>query len=61
MGFETGPQYADGVWEGAETDKKVIDYLKNQGYGGIYFWGFNDPNIAENALMLADYAKQNNE
>merc|ERR1711935_128066 len=57
MGFVPGPQWNNGVWEGPETDKKVIDYLKSEGYGGIFFWAINQPKVGGNALPLADYAK----
>lgn len=59
IGFEPGAQYNSGVWEGAETDKEVIDYLKKEGYGGIMFWAINQPGAGENALKLADYAQNN--
>ena len=57
MGFEPGPQYNNGVWEGVETDHNVIDYMKTSGYGGVFFWAINQPKVGENALPLAAYAK----
>jgi len=58
MGFEPGPQWNKGVWEGLDTDKQVIDYMKKNGYGGIFFWAINQhPDNGVNALKLADYAQ----
>jgi len=57
MGFEPGPQFNDGVWEGMDTDKTVIKYLKDNGYGGVFFWAINQPEVGDNALPLAAYAQ----
>lgn len=59
MGFEPGPQYSGGVWEGFDTDHTVIDYLKKNGYGGVFFWSINEPKIGDNTLKLADYTNNN--
>jgi endo-chitodextinase len=66
MGFEPGGQVAGGVWEGAEVDKEVIDYLIANKYGGVYFWAINAPAYGtskeitgQNAQGLAGYAKSN--
>lgn len=65
MGFEPGYQAAGGKWEGMAVDQQVIDYIYDNGYGGIMFWAMNQPVIApslevtgENARLLAEYAKQ---
>jgi len=59
MGFEPGPQWNGGVWEGGHTDEAVIDYMKGNGYGGVMFWAINQkPNNGVNALRLAEYAKK---
>ena len=57
VGFEPGKQWNKGVWEGATTDEKVIDYLKGNGYGGAMFWAINQTGIGANVLPLAAYAK----
>jgi len=58
MGFELGFQYNHGIWEGLDMDKQVIDYLKQNGYGGIFVWALNQhPDTGENALKVVDYAK----
>lgn len=59
MGFEPGPQFNNGQWEGADVDHSVIDYMKSNGYGGIFFWAINQPKVGVNAVQLADYAKNN--
>lgn len=59
MGFEPGPQWNGGVWEGSDTDKAVIDFLKKEKYGGVFFWAINQPKVGTNALPLAEYAKNN--
>lgn len=56
MGFEPGPQFNNGKWEGAEVDHAVIDHLKQNGYGGVFFWAINQPEVGDNALELAEYA-----
>jgi len=28
-------------WEGMDEDKKVIDYVKFNGYRGVMFWAIN--------------------
>jgi GH18 family chitinase len=43
MGFEPGVQVAGGIWEGMEVDRQVIDYIKDNGYGGVFFWAINQP------------------
>ncbi|QSH41408.1 glycosyl hydrolase family 18 protein [Lentisphaerota bacterium ZTH] len=63
MGFEPGNQAAGGVWEGAEVDQSVIDYIKANGYGGIMFWAVNEKastptTTGQNAQDLAKYANQ---
>jgi len=64
MGFEPGYQAAAGVWEGMKVDEEVIDYIYDNGYGGVMFWAINQPAIApslevtgENCQALAKYAK----
>lgn len=63
MGFTPGGQAAGGVWEGMEVDEQVIDYIKENGYGGVMFWAINEVATApstevtgENAQTLAGYA-----
>ena len=62
MGFEPGGQAAGGVWEGMDVDKQVIDYIKDNNFGGIMFWAVNQPalNTSDitglNAQNLAGYA-----
>lgn len=56
MGFETGKQWNNGVWEGIDTDETVIDYMKMKGYGGIMFWALNQAGIGADTLKLAEYA-----
>ena len=58
MGFEPGPQWNSGVWEGEAEDHKVIDYLKKEGYGGVFFWAINQPQVGVNVLPLAEYAQK---
>ena len=58
MGFEPGPQYNGGVWEGTDVDVDVIDYLKTNGYGGVMFWAVNEATTGANVNKLATYAKE---
>ena len=64
MGFEPGNQAAGGLWEGCEVDTEVIDYVQEEGFGGVMFWAVNEhavlPDTGEtgqNAQQLAKYAK----
>jgi len=63
MGFEPGAQAAGGNWEGMEVDKSVINFVQENGYGGIMFWAINQPvlppsteNTGKNSQILAEYA-----
>ena len=63
MGFEPGPQAADGIWEGNSVDDQVIDYVERANLGGIMLWAMNehgeDPTsgiTGKNAQRLAKYA-----
>jgi hypothetical protein len=63
LGFEPGGQAAGGQWEGMETDKKAIDYITSNNYGGSMFWAINQPpynsteNTGLNSDILADYSR----
>jgi GH18 family chitinase len=63
MGFEPGGQAANGVWEGMETDKNIIDHVSENNYGGVMFWAINEPGFnspiptGDNSQELAGYAK----
>ena len=55
-GFEPGTQAGGGIREGVTIDKEVIDYVKANQYGGVFFWALNDRNNSGNCTTLADYA-----
>ena len=42
LGFEPVKQMGGGVWEGSDLDKKLIDYVDDNGYGGVMFWAINE-------------------
>jgi len=42
MGFEPGYQAVSGIWEGFDIDFEVIQWMKDEGYGGIMFWAINE-------------------
>jgi len=42
VGFEPGFQAAGGIWEGFDIDFEVIDIMRKEGYGGIFFWAINE-------------------
>ena len=42
MLFEPGSNAAVGnQWEGFDVDRQVMQYLKNNGYGGVGCWAMN--------------------
>jgi len=49
MGFEPGNQAVEGIWEGFDIDFQVIDYMKQEGYGGIMFWAINEAAANQNS------------
>jgi len=60
MLFEPGPQANMGKWEGMETDKAVLDWMrvyrdKFGPYGGAGFWSMNDKERGPNSQKLAEY------
>lgn len=58
MGFEPGEQAAGGVWEGKAVDKEVLEYIKDNQYGGIMFWAVNHVDgTGTNSQELAGYTK----
>jgi len=63
MGFEPGGQAAGGQWEGLDVDKQVVDYIKENEYGGIMFWAINETgmsaiNTGLNVNTIALYANE---
>lgn len=52
MGFEPGGQAAGGQWEGLEVDKDVIDYIQQNGYGGVMFGQLINQRIIQPKLRL---------
>jgi len=64
MGFEPGGQAAGGKWEGMEVDKEVIEYVEDNGYGGVMFWAINETGFFTsdktglNVNKLAKHAEQ---
>ena len=64
MGFEPGGQAASGSWEEIDVNKSVINYIQQNGYGGVMFQAINQlasPPSTEitgkNSQVLAEYAK----
>jgi len=49
MGFEPGNQAVAGIWEGFDVDFQVIDYMKQEGYGGVMFWAINEGAANQNS------------
>lgn len=49
MGFEPGNQAVGGIWEGFDLDFQVIDYMKQNGYGGVFFWAINEAASNQNS------------
>jgi GH18 family chitinase len=45
IGMEPGKQTNGGQWEGVDTDKKIIDWAKQEGMGGVMFWAMNGDSL----------------
>lgn len=57
MGFEPGKQQNNAIWEGVDVDQEAITYVKENGYGGVFFWAIND-RLEENGVLLGQNAQR---
>jgi len=57
MGFEPGTNVAGGSWPGWGVTHNAIDYIAENGYGGVMVWALNGKPTGKNSDLLGKYAK----